>query len=242
MILFRFVRLKCTSIPSLKYRSILNLLSNFVTVFGGVAVSFIALSRSVAVPSQCDLSAIKYLSLPKKGCSSVSFGYPSRSDFRIASATMKSAFLIVSSFNDFHLLQIDFVQATFRIKKSELRADWHIVKSEVRLPPENRCDDFSSVVEREKNADGFLVSLRFHFKRSDKLSCFFHHPVVRCVDHHFSHLNQRKNFCLVVHCFLLSTSRKKKGFAAHIGRCVKINFLRRRATDSCRPYSCSTPA
>ena len=113
-------------------------------------------------------------------------------------------------FNDFDLLKVNFVLITFRIKKSELRTDRHTVKAEVSLPPENRCDDFSSVVEGEENTDGFLVSLRFHFKRSGEFSDLLHHLIVRSVDHHFSHLNEREYFCVVVHLILLSTSRKEK--------------------------------
>ena len=42
------------------------------------------------------------------------------------------------------------------------------------------------------------------------LPIFLHHLIARGVDHHFSHLNEREYFCVVVHLVLLSTSRKEK--------------------------------
>ena len=52
MILLRLVRLKCITIPSRLFKRYQYLFSSLVTVFGGVVVSFISVSRSVAVPSQ----------------------------------------------------------------------------------------------------------------------------------------------------------------------------------------------
>ena len=52
MILLRLVRLKCITIPSRFFKRYQYLLSSLVTVLGGVVVSYISVSKSVAVPSQ----------------------------------------------------------------------------------------------------------------------------------------------------------------------------------------------